>query len=181
MSKAPIVESDRRKREVSLAQMYPIIQEVLDSGGTFSLTVTGESMYPTILGGRDQATLKKAPDRLQKYDLPLYRRSNGQFVLHRIVEVAQDGTYTCCGDHQWQLERGLRQEQMIGVVTEITRKSRHFTVDSAAYRCWVRFWTAVLPLRHYVFAVQIRWIRCCNWVKRMFCRKDSGKIRGKEK
>ena len=35
-----------QSRNVSLAEMYPLIREVLDADGTFSLTITGTSMYP---------------------------------------------------------------------------------------------------------------------------------------
>ena len=102
--------------------MYPLIREVLDADGTFSLTITGTSMYPFILGGRDQVTLSKLTRPLKKNDLPLYRRRDGAFVLHRVVRVEQDGTYTMCGDHQNQLERGIRPEQMIALATAFVRK-----------------------------------------------------------
>lgn len=140
--------------------MYPVINEVLSGGGSFSLTITGTSMYPTILGGRDQVTLVKAPAQLKKYDLPLYRRKSGQFVLHRIVAVEKDGTYTCCGDHQWVLEPGLHQEQMIGIVTELTRKGKYFTADNKRYVRWVKFWVWFLPARKFVFTFKskVRWL-----------------------
>lgn len=134
--------------------MYPIISEVLENNGTFSLTITGSSMYPTILGKRDQVTLVKAPATLKKYDLPLYRRKSGQFVLHRIVNIEADGTYTCCGDHQWELEKGLKQEQMIGLATEFVRKGRHFTAENRHYVRWVHFWVWFLPARRYWFGFE---------------------------
>lgn len=148
------------RKLVNLAEMYPIIQEVLEHDGTFSLTITGTSMYPTILGGRDRVTLVKVPPKLQKYDLPLYRRKSGQFVLHRIVAVEEDGTYTCCGDHQWELEKGLKHEQMVGLATEFVRNGKHFTADNRRYMRWVRFWVRVLRYRPFFFSVftKIRWV-----------------------
>lgn len=149
------------KKLINLSDMYPVIEEVLSAGGNISLTITGSSMYPTILGGRDQVTLVKAPEKLNKYDLPLYRRKSGQFVLHRIVEIAEDGTYTCCGDHQWELEKGLKQEQMIGLATEFVRKGRHFKADNRHYVRWVRFWVWFLPCRKYWFSFyqKLLWLR----------------------
>lgn len=140
-------------KQVSLAEFYPILRETLDNGGEFSLTVTGTSMVPTIRGGRDRVTLVKAPDRLSKYDLPLYRRRNGAFVLHRVVGIADDGSYILCGDHQWVMEPGILQEQIVGIVTRIERKGRTFSVDNPHYRCWVLFWCTVLPLRRFFFRV----------------------------
>ena len=139
--------------KVHLADFYPLIQEKLDQGGTFSLTVTGQSMYPFILGNRDQVTLSPVTDKLKKNDLPFYRRANGQFVLHRIVKVEKDGTYTCCGDHQWWREKGLKHEQMIGVATAYVRKGKHLTNRNVLYRCYRTLWTWVLPWRKYIFAI----------------------------
>lgn len=138
-------------KKVDLSDFYPLICEVLDQNGTFSLTITGSSMWPTILGGRDRVTLVKAPEKLHKYDLPLYRRKSGQFVLHRIISVNEDGTYNCCGDHQTQIERGLEHSQMIGVVTNLVRKGKSFSADNRFYVFWVKFWCAILRFRPVYF------------------------------
>lgn len=142
--------------KTNLADWYPLIKETLDNGGTFSLTVHGQSMYPFITGGRDQITLSPIPGKLKKNDLPLYRRASGQFVLHRIVKVEKNGTYTCCGDHQWALEKGLVQEQMIGIATSYVRNGKHLTNRNVWYRIYRTVWTWVLPLRRYIFALQTR-------------------------
>ena len=157
MNKKPM--SAPLARTVDLATLYPLIREKLDSGGSFTLTITGTSMYPFILGGRDRVTLTAAPQKLKKNDLPLYIRSNGQFVLHRIVKVEKDGTYTCCGDHQWQLEKGLRYEQMVAIATSYERKGKALTNRNVLYRIYRTVWTWVLPLRRYFFGLQRRWNR----------------------
>lgn len=144
----------RGTKTVSLAELYPIIEEVLASGGTFSLTVTGTSMYPFILGARDQVTLSPPPSRLKRYDLPLYRRRSGQFVLHRVVRVEKDGTYTMCGDHQTALEKGIRQEQIIAIATAYTRKGTHLTNRNLIYRCYRVLWTRLLGLRPVFFRLR---------------------------
>lgn len=154
-------------KKVHLAEFYPLIQDVLDSGSTFTLTITGSSMWPTILGNRDRVTLVKPPERLKKYDLPLYRRANGQFVLHRIVSVNEDGTYNCCGDHQWQIERNLAHEQMVGLVVELERKGKAFSADKRSYRCWVRFWCFLLRVRPFLFWVNSIWNRLKGKVWRL--------------
>lgn len=156
--------------KISLADYYPLIQETLDRGGTFSLTITGTSMYPFIVGGRDKVTLSPLPEKLKKNDLPLYRRANGAFVLHRIVKVCKNGTYTCCGDHQWWLEKGLQREQMIGLATEYVRKGRKLTNRNVLYRCYRTFWTWVLPLRKYYFSLIGKWNGLKRKLKKLFSR-----------
>lgn len=142
--------------KIHLEDYYPLIRETLDQGGTFSLTVTGQSMFPFIVGNRDQVTLSPVPEKLKKNDLPLYRRSNGQFVLHRVVKVEKDGTYTCCGDHQWWREKGLKHEQMIGLSTAYVRKGKKLTNRNLLYKAYRTLWTWILPFRRYIFALYIR-------------------------
>ncbi len=154
--------------KISLADYYPLIQETLDQGGTFSLTITGTSMFPFIVGGRDKVTLSPLPEKLKKNDLPLYRRADGAFVLHRIVKVCEDGTYTCCGDHQWWLEKGLRRVQMIGLATEYVRKGKRLTDKNLIYRVYRTVWTWVLPHRSFFFRLNGRWNGLKRKVKKLF-------------
>lgn len=139
------------EKKAPLISFFPVMQEVFASDGTFTLTVTGNSMWPTLKGGRDRVTLVKPPVHWQKYDLPLYQRENGQFVLHRIVRVNADGTIDCCGDHQWNVERGLHPEQMVAIVLALERKGKLFAVNARRYVWWVRLWTFFLPLRPVFF------------------------------
>ena len=142
------------KKQVRLEEMLPVMEETLASGGTVRLPITGTSMLPLLVAGRDTVVLARADTRLQTYDLPLYRRENGAFVLHRVVGVAEDGTYICCGDNQWVKEPGIRQEQLIGVVTRICRKGREFPVTARRYRLYVRLWALLFPVRRYIVALR---------------------------
>ena len=107
----------------------------------------GISMLPMLRQGIDNVILSPVPEKLKKYDLPLYRRSNGQFVLHRIVEAGD--TYTCVGDNQFVLEPGLRHEQMIALVTAFTRGDKLISVTDFRYRVYCVFWHYTRPLRHF--------------------------------
>lgn len=130
-----------------LEQLLPLIQERLASGESVQFTPQGTSMRPTIYGGRDQVVLSPLPEKLKKYDLPLYRRDDGQFVLHRIVKVAE--TYTCVGDNQFILEEGVPQEWMIALTSGFVRKGKYYSVDSFGYRVYCRLWHWTRPIRHF--------------------------------
>ena len=127
-----------KTKEARLEQLLPIIREQLQNGQSVRFTTNGTSMLPMLRDGRDQVVLSPLPVRLKKYDLPLYRRENGQFVLHRVVAVGE--TYTCVGDNQFDFESGLRHEQMIGVVTAFTHKGRTYSVNDFSYKLYCRFW-----------------------------------------
>ena len=95
-------------------------------------------MLPMLRQGIDSVVLSPLPEKLQKYDLPLYQMENGQYVLHRITKAGQ--TYTCIGDNQFVYEPGLRQEQMIALVTEFYRDGKHYRVTDVSYRIYCRLW-----------------------------------------
>ena len=138
-------------RTGALRDLYPEIRSVLDSGRPVSIGFQGTSMKPTLLGGRDRVILVLPKGKLRKYDLPLYRRDNGAFVLHRIVSVSKDGTYACCGDHQVQIEKGIRDDQILAVAEQIVRKGRQISVHAVSYRLLVRIWCFFYPVRSLLF------------------------------
>lgn len=130
-----------------MEELCPMIQELLAGGSTVQLTVTGISMRPMLMHRRDQVELTTVPVKLHRYDIPLYQRENGSFILHRIVKVEKDGTYTCAGDGQISLETGVRQEQVIAVVQSFTRKGKKISCQNKGYQLYARIWTALLPIR----------------------------------
>ena len=133
---------------VRLEQMLPLIQERLAAGESVQFSPKGTSMRPTIYGWRDQVVLSPLPEKLEKYDLPLYRRDDGQFVLHRIVKVEE--TFTCIGDNQFIYEPGVRQDQMLALATGFYRKGKYYSCDGKGYKLYVRLWCGSRPLRHFV-------------------------------
>ena len=113
-------------------------------------------MLPMIRQGVDSVLLSPLPAKIKKYDLPLYQRDNGQYVLHRVVKVGQ--TYTCIGDNQFEFETELRHDQMIAMVTMFTRGKKEISVDRLSYRIYCRFWHYSRPIR-YLLSKGIRWLR----------------------
>ena len=134
-----------------LEQLLPLMEEQLAAGQNVRFSPRGTSMLPMLRQGLDSVVLSPVPARLKKYDLPLYRRENGQFVLHRVVKVGK--TYTCIGDNQYLLESGLSHGQMIAVVTAFVRDGREHSVEEWGYRAYCRIW-------HYSRPVRRLWIRC---------------------
>lgn len=117
-----------RSNEFSLSELEDTIREVLESGGEFELSPRGKSMLPLIHEGRDLVTLIKAPDVLSVDDIALYKRKNGQFVLHRVMRV-QDGIYSMCGDNHARLECGIERSQIIGKVCRMTIDGKNVDVN----------------------------------------------------
>ena len=123
------------------------IEKQLKEQGYHVSTTVGWSMYPMLRNRQDRiVVLPKGEARLKKFDLPLYQRRNGQYVLHRIVKTGK--TYTCIGDNQFHYEPDLHHDQMIAVVTAIVRDGREIPVTDLRYRLYCRFWHASRPVRY---------------------------------
>lgn len=142
---------------VTMSDLIPIFVERLNAGQKVSFLPMGVSMLPMLRQGIDSVVLSPLPDKLKKYDLPLYQRKNGQYVLHRIVKAGE--TYTCVGDNQFDLEPGLEHGQMIAVVTAFYRGDKQWRVDSPAHQLYCRFWHYSRPIRHF-------WRRGIGWLRR---------------
>ena len=128
-------------------------EEVLAHGGKLVYTNVGDSMEPLIRQGRDLLVIEKASGRLKKYDIPLYKRDSGQYVLHRILKV-RENDYVLCGDNRWAKETGITDRHILGVLTGIERGGRKIELSGAEYRAYVFFWCDLFPLR--VFFLKVR-------------------------
>ncbi len=137
--------------EFFLADVIEAIDEVLASGGEFHLYPKGKSMLPLLKQERDSVILKRSIDvPAKKHDIAFYRRNDGHFVLHRVMRIEDDGTYTMCGDNQTALEKGIQGEQIIAYVSTIYRKGKKVETENTLYLKYVFWWTK-MPLRKFVF------------------------------
>ena len=134
-------------KEAQLKDLIDVITEKLEAGGTVTFTPHGESMLPMLRDGEDVVVLSKPKGRLKLFDLPLYRRANGTFVLHRVIDFDNDGSYVMCGDNQFRKEHGIKDSDIIGVVTAFYRKGKPYTTQSFLYRTYVNFWYYTRPVR----------------------------------
>lgn len=145
-------------RQVPLEALMPLIRERLAAGQNVRFSPRGTSMLPMLRQGIDSVVLSPITGPLKKYDLPLYQRKNGQYVLHRIVRVGE--SYTCMGDNQFDPEPGITGEQLIALVTAFDRGARRYSVRSAPYRLYCRFWHFTRPVRRL-------WRLCKDRIRRL--------------
>jgi hypothetical protein len=162
--KYTIPHGDSEKTILSdLEEMLPLIQECLSAGQSVKFSPRGISMLPMIVQGRDSVTLATPPEKLKKFDIPLYRRADGSFVLHRVVKVRD--TYTCIGDNQFKAEPGVTHGSVIAVVTAFTRKGKTYSVSCAGYRLYCVLWHISRPARRVWRAFRVRAARLKRKIK----------------
>jgi hypothetical protein len=104
--------------------------------------------------GKDSVYLSSPPEKLKKFDIPLYRREDGSFVLHRVVKVGE--TYTCIGDNQFKAEKGIAHSSVIAVVTAFVREGKTYSVSDRGYRLYCVLWHISRPARHVWRALRAR-------------------------
>lgn len=124
-------------------------EEQLEKNGKLIYTNRGDSMMPLIKQGRDLLIIEPVHGRLKKYDVPLYKRDSGQYVLHRIIEVRKND-YVICGDNRWLKEYGIRDRHIIGVLTAVVRNGREISVNDRNYKLYVHLWCDLFPVRAFI-------------------------------
>lgn len=115
-------------------------EAVLERDGSLVYPNVGTSMMPLLRQGRDLMVIQRRPEgRCKKYDAVLYKRPNGQYVMHRILKVRRND-YVICGDNRWKREFGVPDEWIIGVLTAVIRDGKTIPVTDRKYRLYVHFW-----------------------------------------
>lgn len=102
------------KEQLPLAALEGVIREELASGGSAVINIRGQSMLPLMKEGDCNVRIVPPKFPLKRYEIPLYKREDGQFVLHRVIRVKKNG-YVCRGDHQVLREFPVTEEMIIGV------------------------------------------------------------------
>lgn len=142
------MQDSLNSKQFDLAELYPVMCEVLDSGGEFSMISAGNSMLPLLRSRIDTVVLTKPQGRLKKWDVPLYRRDNGEFILHRVLKVLPDG-YVMCGDHQFLKEYGIDDTLIVAVLKAFIRDGKRTEVTDFRYRLYVVARILSRPLRKF--------------------------------
>lgn len=118
--------------------------EALSQGGSFVLTVTGNSMRPTLVPGRDQVCLT-APKEIEPGDIVFFRRPTGEYILHRVLR-RKEQVLTVNGDSQAWTEE-VPQEAVIGVASRICRDGKWLDTDTLSMKTYSALWRCTRPVR----------------------------------
>ena len=112
-------------------------EDILREKGELIYTNVGDSMFP-LIQPRDLLVIKKWDGTpLKKYDIPLYKRDSGQYVLHRVIKVRRND-YVLCGDNRRWKETGITDKHILGVLTAIIRDGKTLPLDTPLYRRYAK-------------------------------------------
>ena len=121
-------------------------EQELDRKGTITYTCRGVSMLPLLRQQKDLFTITKRQSRCKKYDVALYKRADGAYVLHRIIKVLPDG-YVFLGDNCRNKEYGITDQDVLGVMTSFVRDGKEYAADAGGCLLYAKVWYMLYPVR----------------------------------
>lgn len=120
----------------------------IEKNGAIAFVPGGNSMWPMLKNKKQSVIVVAKTQRLKKFDVAFYLRDNGAFVLHRVMQVLDDG-YVMCGDSQFTLEK-VKEENVFGIMTSFYRGKKCVEVTDEKY---------ILQVQRYYARPKIRKIR----------------------
>lgn len=142
---------DMQVLKVKSNEIFPVIAELLDSGQTARITVTGNSMNPFLKAGRDSVELSKTNFReIRRGDIVLIRRTNGIYVLHRVYKKA-DNSFFIVGDAQQWIEGPLYPEQLVAKISSVRRNNKEIPCTNVTWVFLSRVWLRLRIFRYKIF------------------------------
>lgn len=156
---------EHRLKTVSPDVIMEPLLALLDDVEAVPLVISGSSMTPFLVHGRDTVYLSKADSPLKKGDMVLYQRRNGTYILHRVLKADRD-VYTMVGDAQTHSEPGIRAEQVRAVVAAVRRKGKLLQKGCFWWDFFEKAWIRMIPIRPIVRNTY-------SFMKKLFCNKGA--------
>lgn len=153
-----------QKVEIPMSDLAELLQLQIREGGIAVLTVTGSSMVPMLENRRDKVWLTRLIQAPKRGDVILYRRENGQYVLHRVIQSEDVLGCVCCGDNDWKTEL-VHKTDIMGIVRQFTHRGRVCTVQNWKYRLYAWLWTRSFSIRKPLLLARRqlgKWKRACQ-------------------
>ena len=138
----------------SITQLVEVMNTAFDQNLKFEMPVNGTSMLPFIHAG-DLVMLDKISNhKIKKGDVVLYKRENGQYVLHRIHSI-KNKKLVMLGDNQLKLEKNIAYNQLLAKMISYKTKKKDVSVKSFKYRFWSNIWNIYL-IRYVI--LKVKWL-----------------------
>ena len=137
---------EHRVRVLEPEELMAQLPRLLEETESVPLVISGNSMSPFLVHGRDTVFLSKVTQPLKRGDMILYRRTGGAYVLHRICGV-RGQILRLVGDAQNRIESGIRREQVLAIVTAVRRKGKLLKKGDFCWDFFEKIWLRLIPFR----------------------------------
>ena len=152
------------KKTVDIYTYMPVLRDLLSQGKEVSLNITGNSMAPFLVHGRDQILIAPSDDNWKKGDMAFFIRTNGKYIMHRICKVEKSGDCYFVGDAQQEIEGPIQPCQIFGKITKVNRKGQWIGPEDFWWIVFERVWINRIPFRPF-----FRRVYGVIWRLKKFC------------
>lgn len=129
-------------RKVDPQALMEDLLQTLEHTEAVPLVISGNSMYPFLVHGRDTVYLSKLTGPVKRGDMVLYRRNSGQYILHRVYRAGE--TLELIGDGQVGIEPGIGYSQLLAGVSAVRRKGRLLRPGHPVWFFYGKIWIRVI-------------------------------------
>ena len=149
----PVVNAEPLSSALSTNETAVLFEDILNSGLTLRVKVTGKSMAPVLQGG-EILTIKKAPSSsLQIGDLIFYKNREGFPLLHRIVRKQQERDiflFQTKGDALITMDQPVTEHNILGKVCRIEKifsggRTKQIEMESSIWKV-INYFKAIISL-----------------------------------
>lgn len=135
----------------SVKDVMPLILECLAKGQEVRMMVSGISMTPILHNIRDSVVLS-SKGKPGKYDIVLYRRQDGSYILHRIIGKKK-GLFVMAGDFETQKEYPISEDMIYAKVVSFRRNGKDYHPEDFIIKLYSRIWVFIRPARQQVLYI----------------------------
>lgn len=134
---------DPKVRSMDAQILMEDLLQILEDTEAVPLLISGNSMAPFLVHSRDTVYLTKLTGPVKRGHMVLYRRTGGQYVLHRVFRAGAD-TLDMIGDGQVGVEPGIRYSQLLAAVSAVRRKGRLLKPGHPLWFFYEKIWIRVI-------------------------------------
>ena len=138
----------------------------IEKNGVIGFVPGGISMWPILKNRGQSVVVKKKTERLKRFDVAFYQRTNGVFVLHRVMATTDEG-YIMCGDSQLFYEV-VKEEQVFGVMEGYYSGQNYVECSNPKYLLKVEKWYKRKFIRKFKLKIFYFIQKVKNRLKRIF-------------
>jgi len=121
------------------------IEKELSEKGSYAACAVGESMRPMLRGAQDMVIIERAPEKIKKYDVILFKDKSGRYVLHRVIKCKAEH-YVTRGDNTYFVER-VEKSDVLGILTRYKKNGKSHDVNSLSEKLYARRRVFFYPFR----------------------------------
>ena len=122
------------------------IKELLEDGQSVIVPVPGYSMEPFLFPSCDKVIIKAYDGNLKPGDIPIYKRGEFIYVLHRVVKVDGEFFYAI-GDKETVVEGPIPRENIIAITQKAIYNGKELTEHSFRWKFYSRIWRRIIKPR----------------------------------